>query len=47
MYSFWNKNFLYLGGLHMSNLQTLVKGDIAIFENAIKVAGGNKTLAKK
>ena len=31
----------------MSNLQTLVKGDIAIFENAIKVAGGNKTLAKE
>lgn len=47
MYSFWNKNFLYLGGLHMSNLQTLVKGDIAIFKNAIKVAGGNKTLAKE
>lgn len=31
----------------MSNLQTLVKGDIAIFENAIKVVGGNKTLAKE
>lgn len=31
----------------MSNLQTLVKGDIAIFENAVKSARGNEENARE
>ena len=31
----------------MSNLQTSVKGDIDIFKNAVKAAGGNEQVAKE
>ncbi len=37
----------YVGGAHMSNLQTSINRDIDIWDNAVKVAGGNKTLAKE